>query len=93
VDKCFNYFLFCDAKDSLILYLDGAGFNSKTSHTLRSFLFFLSSIIQEQGEYFKFEHDYLLSPYLQGNIHSDIGRYIVRNKNGDVKKINNCDFN
>jgi len=45
----------------------------------------LSSFIQIQGVNFKFEHVCLLSPYLQGNNHHEIGRYIVRNKKSDVK--------
>jgi len=79
VDKDSAYFfcLFCDAEDTPILYSVGVGFNSKTSHTVRIFLVFLSSFTQDQGVYFQFEHVCLLSPYLQGNIHCEIGRYIV----------------
>ena len=79
------FFLFCDAEDTPILYFYGAGFNSKTSHIVRISLAVLSSFIQDQRGYFKFEHVCLLSLYLQGNIHREIGRYVVRKKNSDVK--------
>lgn len=85
MDKCSIYFLFSDAEDILILHLVCAGFNSKTAHTVRIFLVFLSFFAQDQRVYFKFEHVCLLSPYLQGNIHHEIGGYIVRNKNSDIK--------
>ena len=65
----YYFFLFCEPEDTFILYLDGAGFNSKTSHTVRIFLVVLSSFIQVEGVNFKFEHICLLSRYLQGTAH------------------------